>query len=282
MVQTNPGFELSYEFFPPRTDSARQKLGAALSDLQDTAPEFFSVTFGAGGSTRDKTLDTVVDIQQHSPVDACPHMTCVGASIDEIVELLGTYREHGISRVLALRGDQPSGMIGAGDCRHANELIEVIRQHFDNQFTIYVAAYPEAHPDSKSMRSEIEFFVRKMNAGAHCAITQYFFNPDSYFHFVDLCQAQGVEQPIIPGIMPISNFESLVRFSANCGAEIPRWMQKEMASWDGDTEAQRELGVDIVTRLAARLIEHGAPGLHFYTMNQSGLTRRILDNLGMA
>ena len=282
MTRPKQEFELSYEFFPPRTDSARQKLGATLKDLQDTSPEFFSVTFGAGGSTRDKTLDTVVDIQQHSPVDACPHMTCVGASIEEIIELLETYRQHGISRLLALRGDQPSGMIDAGDCRHANELMEVIQHHFGDQFRIYVAAYPEAHPDSKNMRSEIEHFVRKMNTGADSAITQYFYNADSYLHFVDLCAAEGMDKPVIPGLMPISNYESLLRFSNNCGADIPRWIRKSMDTWEGDKEAQRELGIEIVSKLAARLIDQGAPGVHFYTMNQSSLVRRILQNLGMA
>jgi methylenetetrahydrofolate reductase (NADPH) len=272
-------FELSYEFFPPRTESGREKLAATRADLEQCHPGFFSVTFGAGGSTRDKTLETVVDIQQNSPVEACPHMTCVGASIDEIVELLEIYRQNGISRVLALRGDQPSGMIGAGDLRHANELLELIQKRFGDHFTLHVAAYPEAHPDSKNMRNEVNHFVNKMNSGAHSAITQYFFNTDSYFHFVDLCAAKGIDKPIIPGIMPISNFDSLKRFSKTCGADIPRWIRKSMASWDDDADGQRKMGVEIVTGLCAKLIDQGAPGLHFYTMNQSGLTRQILHNL---
>ena len=273
--------ELSYEFFPPRTDTGKEKLRQTRQDLESCRPAFFSVTFGAGGSTRDKTLETVVDIQQDSATDACPHMTCVGANNAEIIELMETYQQHGIQRVLVLRGDLPSGMIGSGECRYANELLELLRHHFADHFTLYVAAYPEAHPDSKNLHAEVEHFVRKMKAGAQAAITQYFYNADSYFHFIDLCQAQGMEQPVYPGIMPIGNFDTLKRFSKTCGAEIPRWIKKSMATYDGDPDSQRQLGVDIVTELSQKLLDGGAPGLHFYTMNQSELTQRILRNLNL-
>jgi methylenetetrahydrofolate reductase (NADPH) len=273
--------ELSYEFFPPRTDAGRETLTQTRRELESRSPEFFSVTFGAGGSTRDKTMETVVDIQQNSPVDACPHLTCVGASNEEVIELLETYREHGIHRLLVLRGDPPSGMVGRGDCNHANELMEVIIDHFSDYFSLLAAAYPEGHPDSKSMQTEVDYFVQKMNTGADAAITQYFYQHQSYVHFMDLCKAKGLDKPVIPGIMPIANFATLKRFSRICGADIPRWIKKSMASYEDDPQSQRELGVDIVTHLCEQLIADGAPGLHFYTMNQSALTCRILDNLGL-
>jgi methylenetetrahydrofolate reductase (NADPH) len=273
--------ELSYEFFPPRTDAGKQTLARTRLELASLSPEFFSVTFGAGGSTRDKTLDTVIDIQQNSPVDACPHITCVGANNDEIIELLEIYQSNNIHRLLVLRGDPPSGMVGMGDCKNAKQLLELVRSHFGDQFILTVAAYPEAHPDAKDLLSDVEYFVQKMNAGADSAITQYFYNNDSYYHFMDLCTARGIEQPVYPGIMPISNFNSLKRFSKQCGAEIPRWIKKSMAAFEDGSESQRQLGLDIVTRQCEQLIENGAPGLHFYTMNQSALTATILQNLNL-
>ncbi len=273
--------ELSYEFFPPRTDAGKETLARTRRDLAELNPAFYSVTFGAGGSTRDKTLETVIDIQQNSEVDACPHITCVGASNDEIIELLEIYRSNDIHRLLVLRGDLPSGMVGMGECKNANQLLELIRSHFGNYFNLTVAAYPEAHPDSRHLLSEVEFFVQKMNAGADAAITQYFYNCDSYYHFMDLCTAQGIQQPVYPGIMPIANFDSLKRFSRQCGAEIPRWIKKSMAAYENNSESQRQLGIEIVTRQCEQLIANGVPGLHFYTMNQSTLTRAILHNLNL-
>ncbi len=278
---SSQALELSYEFFPPRTDAGKQTLARTRLDLAKLNPAFFSVTFGAGGSTRDKTLQTVIDIQQNSDVDACPHITCVGASNDEIIELLEVYRSNDIHRLLVLRGDLPSGMVGMGECKNANQLVELVRSHFGEQFTLTVAAYPEAHPDSRHLMSDVEFFVQKMKAGADSAITQYFYNNDSYFHFMDLCIARGVSQPVYPGIMPIGNFSSLKRFSKQCGAEIPRWIKKSMAAYEDDSESQRQLGLEIVTRQCEQLIANGVPGLHFYTMNQSALTSAILHNLNL-
>jgi methylenetetrahydrofolate reductase (NADPH) len=273
--------ELSYEFFPPRTDAGKQTLVRTRRDLAETNPAFYSVTFGAGGSTRDKTLETVIDIQQNSDVDACPHITCVGANNDEIIELLEIYRSNDIHRLLVLRGDPPSGMVGMGECKNANQLLELVRSHFGDYFNLMVAAYPEAHPDSKNLLSEVDFFVQKMNAGANAAITQYFYNCDSYYHFMDLCTARGIQQPVYPGIMPIANFDSLKRFSKQCGAEIPRWIKKSMAAYENNSESQRQLGIEIVSRHCEQLIASGVPGLHFYTMNQSTLTRAILHNLNL-
>jgi methylenetetrahydrofolate reductase (NADPH) len=278
---TAKALELSYEFFPPRTDAGKETLARTRRDLAELNPAFYSVTFGAGGSTRDKTLETVVDIQQNSEIDACPHITCVGASNDEIIELLQIYRSKDIHRLLVLRGDPPSGMVGMGECKYANQLLELVRSHFGDFFNLMVAAYPESHPDSKHLISEVDYFVQKMNAGADAAITQYFYNCDSYYHFMDLCTARGIEQPVYPGIMPIANFNSLKRFSKQCGAELPRWIKKSMAAYEDDPASQRQLGLEIVTRQCEQLIANGVPGLHFYTMNQSALTRAILHNLNL-
>lgn len=273
--------ELSYEFFPPRTEAGRDKLAVTCKDLEVGRPEFYSVTFGAGGSTRDKTLETVLNIQHNSPVDAAPHITCVGATNAEIIELLDIYKENGINKLVVLRGDLPSGMISAGECKFANELIELIRDQYNDHFSIAAAAYPEAHPDSKNLQSDVEYFSRKMKAGANLAITQYFYNSESYFNFIDLCDQKNISQPIFPGIMPIANFTSLKKFSRQCGADIPRWIKKSMAAYEDDIDSQKELGIEIVTRLCERLIDNGIPGLHFYTMNQSPLTLRILNNLNL-
>ena len=273
---------LSFEFFPPRTDAGKIKLSTTRNELSTLNPEFYSVTFGAGGSTRDNTLETVIDIQQNSPVDACPHLTCVGATNAEILELLKLYKQNGIHRLVVLRGDLPSGMVGMGECKHASDLVELIREHYADHFSIAVAAYPEAHPDSKNMSSEINYFADKMNAGADIAITQYFYNSDSYFQFMDLCEKKNIKQPVYPGIMPIANFDNLKKFSKQCGAEIPRWIKKSMANYDGDIESQRQYGIEIVSQMTEKLIQNGISGLHFYTMNQSALTSAIIKNLNLA
>lgn len=273
--------ELSYEFFPPRTESGKNKLKQTRRELAVLQPDFFSVTFGAGGSTRDNTLETVLDIRNHSEVAACPHITCVGATNAEILELVNTYVDNGINRLVILRGDLASGMVGMGECKHAVDLVQLIRKHFGEHFKIAVAAYPEAHPNARNLLEDIDFFAGKMKAGADFAITQYFYNNDSYFHFMDQCARRNITQPVIPGIMPIANFDSLKNFSKQCGAEIPRWIKKTMAAYENDPESQRQLGIEIVTKMTEELIANNVPGLHFYTMNQSRLTRTILENLNV-
>ncbi|MCP4076214.1 MAG: methylenetetrahydrofolate reductase [NAD(P)H] [Gammaproteobacteria bacterium] len=273
---------LSYEFFPPRTEAGKIKLAETRKQLGSMNPEFYSVTFGAGGSTRDNTLETVIDIQQNSSVDSCPHLTCVGATNAEIIELLEIYKQQGIHRLVVLRGDPPSGMVGMGECKHASDLVQLIRDQFADHFSIAVAAYPEAHPDSKNMSTEINYFADKMNAGADMAITQYFYNTDSFFHFMDLCEKKNITQPVYPGIMPIANFDNLKKFSKQCGAEIPRWIKKSMASYNDDLESQRQYGIEIVSQMTEKLIHNGVSGLHFYTMNQSALTLAILKNLNLS
>lgn len=274
-------FELSYEFFPPRTEAGIAILKKTRGELAslDKKPGFFSVTYGAGGSTRDKTLETVTDIQQNSNIDACPHLTCVGATRAEILELVDQYKQQGIQRLVILRGDLPGGMVGMGEFKNAVDLVRLIREHYGDHFMIAVAAYPEAHPDSKNLLSEMDFFADKMNAGANFAITQYFYNKDSYFHFMDLCEKNNIQQPVIPGIMPISNFTSLKKFSRHCGAEIPRWIKKTLSAYDDDVESQRKHGLEIVTQMTQDLIDNGIPGLHFYTMNQSLLSQSIIKDL---
>ena len=279
---TDQSFNLSFEFFPPRTDAGKEKLVNTWKTLSATRPEFFSVTFGAGGSTRDNTLETVIDIQQNSGVDASPHLTCVGATNHEIIELLEQYQQHDIHRLVVLRGDPPSGMVAMGECKFAIDLVELVRDRFGDYFNIAVAAYPEVHPDSKNLAVEIDYFAAKMKAGANLAITQYFYNTDGYFHFMDECAKKQVEPPVIPGIMPIGNFNSLKKFSRQCGAEIPRWIKKSMANYEDDIESQQQYGVEIVSRMCEKLIDNGVPGLHFYTMNQSRLSLQILQNLNLA
>ena len=279
---TNKKLELSYEFFPPRTDAGRATLTKTRQELAELSPEFFSVTYGAGGSTKANTLETVIDIQHNSPVDAAPHITCVGVTNAELLELLEQYRQQDIRRLVVLRGDLPGGMVAMGECKHAADLVHLIREHFGDHFSIAVAAYPEAHPDAKNLVSDLDHFANKMAAGANFAITQYFYNNDSYFHFMEMCEKKGITQPVMPGIMPISNFASLRKFSRQCGAEIPRWIKKTMDAYEDDPASQRELGLEIVTRMTDELIRNGVPGLHFYTMNQSALVRTIVNNLNLA
>jgi methylenetetrahydrofolate reductase (NADPH) len=277
--ESNMNLEISIEFFPPQTDEGMEKLRTTVTRLAALKPEFFSVTYGAGGSTRDRTLATVMEIAaQGHP--AAPHLSCIGSTRGGVREMLATFTERGIGRIVALRGDLPSGMADAGEFRYANELVKFIRDETGNRFHIEVAAYPEWHPQAKSPRDDLLNFKRKVDAGASSAITQYFYNADAYEHFVEQARALGVTVPIIPGIMPIASFSKLARFSDACGAEIPRWMRRKFESFGDDAESIRSFGLDVVTELCQRLIERGAPGLHFYSMNQANLTLEICRRLG--
>ncbi len=269
----------SIEFFPPKTPEGMDKLRAARAQLAEAMrPEFFSVTFGAGGSTRERTLETVLEIQREGH-EVAPHLSCIGSTRAEIRAILDTYRQHGIRRIVALRGDLPSGMAEPGELRYASELVEFIRRETGDTFHLEVAAYPEIHPQAKSARDDLKHFAHKVKAGADSAITQYFFNADAYFRFVDEARALGVEVPIYPGIMPIGNFSQLARFSDACGADIPRWIRKRMEGYGDDSASVRAFGLDMVTVMCERLLAGGAPGLHFYTLNQAGLTLEIWRRL---
>jgi methylenetetrahydrofolate reductase (NADPH) len=270
----------SFEFFPPKTPEGMDKLRDVRSQLATLHPKFFSVTFGAGGSTRDHSLAAVLDIQ-HAGLEAAPHLSCIGSTRDNIRAILGEYQSNNIRHIVALRGDLPSGMASAGEFRYANELVEFIRNETGDWFNIEVAAYPEVHPQAKSAQDDLLNFKRKMDAGANAAITQYFFNADAYFAFVDDCVKLGVTAPIVPGIMPIGNFSQLARFSDACGAEIPRWMRKKLEAYNDDIDSIRAYGLDVVTALCERLLANNAPGLHFYTMNQSAATMEIWRRLGL-
>jgi len=270
----------SFEFFPPKTAEGIEKLRVTRKQLAQLKPEFFSCTFGAGGSTRDRTLETVVEIQAEGHA-AAPHLSCIGSTQENIREILQTYRAHGIRHVVALRGDLPSGMADPGAFRYAHELVAFIRQETGDWFDIEVAAYPEFHPQAKSAQEDLNAFVRKVQAGASAAITQYFYNADAYFRFVDDCRALGVQIPIVPGIMPITNSTQLARFSDACGAEIPRWIRKRLEGYGDDLEAIRAFGLDVVTDLCDRLLQGGAPGLHFYTLNQAGPCSTIWQRLDL-
>ncbi|MDD5271700.1 MAG: methylenetetrahydrofolate reductase [NAD(P)H] [Methylovulum sp.] len=268
----------SFEFYPPKTEEGAASLQLVHSQLAKLNPDFFSVTFGAGGSTRDKTFDTVVDIQAKG-IAAAPHLSCVASTKANIRTILKEYQDNGISKIVALRGDLPSGMMSAGEFRYANELVEFIRQETGGYFQIHVAAYPEVHPQAVNAATDFQNFKRKVEAGADAAITQYFYNAEAYFYFVDNCEKQGIDIPIVPGIMPINQYTQLFRFSEMCGADIPRWMRKKLESYGDDRASIQAFGVELVTDLCQRLLDNGAPGLHFYTMNQSALTLAILANL---
>jgi methylenetetrahydrofolate reductase (NADPH) len=270
--------ELSIEFFPPQTEEGMVKLRATRAELAVLKPEFFSVTYGAGGSTRERTLAAVREIAAAGS-DAAPHLSCIGSTRQGIREILATYAAQGVRRIVALRGDLPSGMADPGEFRYANELVEFIRAETGDQFRLEVAAYPEWHPQSRSPREDLLNFKRKVDAGADSAITQYFYNADAYEHFVAETAALGVTIPIIPGIMPISGFSKLARFSDACGAEIPRWMRRKFESYGDDAASIRAFGLDVVTELCERLLAKGAPGLHFYSMNQSALTLELCRRL---
>jgi methylenetetrahydrofolate reductase (NADPH) len=268
----------SFEFYPPKTEEGAASLQVVHSKLAELNPDFFSVTFGAGGSTRDKTFDTVVDIQAKG-VAAAPHLSCVASTKDNIRAILKDYQNHGIAKIVALRGDLPSGMMSAGEFRYANELVEFIRQETGDYFQIHVAAYPEVHPQSASGNEDFKNFKRKVEAGADAAITQYFYNAEAYFYFLDSCEKNGIDIPIVPGIMPITQYTQLFRFSEMCGADIPRWMRKRLEGFGDDRASIQAFGLDLVTNLCQRLLDSGAPGLHFYTMNQAAPTLAILENL---
>jgi methylenetetrahydrofolate reductase (NADPH) len=271
--------EISIEFFPPQTPEGIEKLRSTRKALAKLNPSFFSVTYGAGGSTRERTFNVVKEIAAEG-FAAAPHLSCIGSTRNNISEILGDYQAAGIRRIVALRGDLPSGMAETGEFRYANELVEFIRAETGDWFSIEVAAYPEWHPQARSPHDDLQAFARKVKAGANSAITQYFFNADAYFHFVDAAHALGVHVPIIPGIMPIAGFTKLARFSDACGADIPRWMRKKFESYGDDSEAIRAFGLDVITALCEKLIAGGAPGLHFYSMNQSPLTTEICRRLG--
>lgn len=272
----------SFEFFPPKTDAGAVKLRDVTRTLAALKPEYFSVTYGAGGSTRDRSLGTVLEIQRDSGCAAAPHLSCIGDTREELAELLATYKANGIRHIVALRGDLPSGMGAShGELAYAADLVKFIRDTTGDHFHIEVAAYPECHPQAANLATDIQHFVHKVQQGADSAITQYFFNADSYFHFVEAVQKQGVTIPVIPGIMPITNFANLVRFSDACGAEIPRWIRKQVASFGDDNASVHKFGEEVVTQLCEQLLQGGAPGLHFYTMNQAEPTVSLWKNLNL-
>lgn len=271
---------ISIEFFPPQTPEGVEKLRATRAELAKLQPEFFSVTYGAGGSTRERTFAIVREIASEG-FDAAPHLSCIGSTRESIREILAEFKSAGIRRIVALRGDLPSGMAEAGEFRYANELVEFIRAETGSHFSLEVAAYPEWHPQARSPKDDLDAFARKVKAGANSAITQYFYNADAYFHFVDEARALGVDIPIVPGIMPIVGFTKLARFSDACGADLPRWMRKKFESFGDDSDSIRAFGLDLVTELCERLLKGGAPGLHFYSMNQSALTCEICRRLGL-
>lgn len=270
---------VSFEFFPPKSDDAAQKLVAVRERLEASRPEFYSVTYGAGGSTRDRTLDLVLEIQGEGRAVA-PHLSMGSDDPGAVRELVDRYREAGVGRIVALRGDVPSGMGGRSSVHYAAELVALLREHAGDHFKIEVAAYPEVHPDAASPEADVEHFAAKVAAGADEAITQYFYNADAYFDFLERATAAGVAVPIIPGIMPITNVDGLKRFSAACGAEIPRWILLRLEQYRDDGESLRAFGLDVVTALCERLVAGGAPGLHFYTMNQSKQSLELLRRLG--
>ncbi len=268
----------SFEFYPPKTEEGVASLQVVRNKLATLQPDFFSVTFGAGGTTRDKTLETVVDIQS-TGMSAAPHLSCVGSTKDNIRSILKSYQDKGISKIVALRGDLPSGMLSAGEFRYANELVDFIRAETGDYFQIHVAAYPEVHPQANSAAEDFKNFKRKVDAGANAAITQYFYNADAYFYFLDMCEKNGIDIPVVPGIMPITQYAQLFRFSEMCGADIPRWLRKRLEGFGDDKVAVQAFGTELVTNVCQRLLDYGAPGLHFYTMNQSAPTLAILNNL---
>ena len=269
---------VSFEFFPPNTPVGSEKLKTVVRELASIEPEFFSVTYGAGGSTREKTLATVSDIAALG-FEAAPHLSCVGSTREGISEILATYRAQNIHRLVALRGDLPSGTATAGDFRYANELIAFIRETQGRDWFIEVAAYPEYHPQQRYAKRDLQHFADKVKAGANSAITQFFFNPDAYFHFVDEVRALGVTVPIVPGIMPFHNYAKIAQFAARDGIEIPRWVALKMEGFMDDAASIRAFGIDVIARLCERLIAGGAPGIHFYTLNQSALTLEICKRL---
>lgn len=278
MTKKNKADLFSFEFYPPKTEEGAVNLEKVHQELAQLNPDFFSVTFGAGGSTRDKTYDTVVKIQKNG-VSAAPHLSCVASTKENILEILQNYRQHGVSKIVALRGDLPSGMMSAGEFRYANELVEFIRKETGDHFQIHVAGYPDIHPQASCAQTDFDNFKRKVDAGANAVITQYFYNAEAYFYFLDKCEKSGIDIPIVPGIMPITNYSQLFRFSDMCGADIPRWMRKTLEGFGDDRESIVAFGEDVVSKLCQELLDNGAPGLHFYTMNQAKPTLAVWNNL---
>ena len=274
----SPAF--SFELFPPQTPQGIEKLKLTRRELAQFNPKFFSVTFGAGGSTRERTLDTVLEIQAEGHVVA-PHLSCIGSTQQNIREIVEKYYHAGIRHIVALRGDVRARTAQAGEFHYASELGNYIRQEFGDAFHIEVAAYPEYHPQARSAQADFENFKRKIDMGANSAITQYFYNADAYFHFVDSCESAGLNIPIVPGIMPINKFSQLVRFSDTCGAEIPRWIRRRLEGYGDDAASIQSFGLDVVTQLCERLLQAGAPGLHFYTLNSANLTSIIWQRLNL-
>ncbi|MDZ7923645.1 MAG: methylenetetrahydrofolate reductase [NAD(P)H] [Marinagarivorans sp.] len=271
---------ISFEFFPPKTDIGREKLINVHNELAKFEPSFFSVTYGAGGSTRDNTKGIVKTLTQAGSAVA-PHLSFGGDNDESMIALLNEYKTMGINRIVALRGDMPSGMGGASQMVYANQLVEFIRKHTGDHFHLEVAAYPETHPEAKSYDSDIHFLKMKFDAGANSAITQYFYNPDAYFYFLDACLAAGIDAPIYPGIMPITNYQNLARFSNNCGAEIPRWMRKRLEAYGDDAESIKAFGIEMASELCQVLLENDAPGLHFYSMNTVEPTATLIREIGL-
>ncbi len=279
MSQTR-SHSFSFEFFPTKTDAGHEKLLATARRLAEYKPDFFSCTYGAGGSTRDRTLNTVLQLDGEVKVSTAPHLSCVGDTKAELRELLNIYRDAGIQRIVALRGDLPSGMgMASGELRYANELVEFIRAETGDHFHIEIAAYPEMHPQARHFEDDLANFVRKAKAGADSAITQYFFNADCYFYFVERVRKLGVDMPIVPGIMPITNYSKLARFSDACGAEIPRWVRKQLEAYGDDIESIQAFGTQVITEMCEKLLAGGAPGLHFYTLNQAEPSLAVWENL---
>ena len=272
--------QISYEFFPPQTETGRTRLIETAEALAATDPAYFSVTYGAGGSTRTRTYETVVKLMENGMTTA-PHLSWGDDSESTLLSLIEKYRELGVTDMVALRGDPPSGIGSTAHIRRAHSLVNLIRRHFGNTFNLYVAAYPETHPDAISPEGDIRFLREKIESGANGCITQYFFNADSYFYFIDRCRSHGIETPIVPGIMPITNYEGLVKFSDGCGADIPRWIRTRLAHLADNPEDLLAFGIEVVTNLCERLLNGGAPGIHFYTLNKPHASVQIARNLGL-
>lgn len=272
---------ISFEFFPTKTEVGAEKLRGVHKELQLLNPDFFSTTYGAGGSTRERTLAAINDFNGQG-AEVAPHLSCIGDDKARIAELLDLYKSIGIRRIVALRGDLPSGQVGLGELPYAQDLVRFIREHSGDHFNIEVAAYPEMHPQADNFDRDIQHFVEKVQAGANSAITQFFFNSDAYFNFVDRLQKLGVDTPIAPGIMPITNASNLIRFADGTGAEIPRWIRKQLQAYGDDAQSIKAFGHEVVHNLCERLIQGGAPSLHFYTMNQTEATKQLVKDLGLA
>lgn len=272
--------KFSCEFFPPKTEQGNKNLLITAKLLKkEMDPEFFSVTFGAGGSTRETTFNAVSAIKKQTGCEVAPHLSCIGSSKQQLTEILDDYKQQDISRIVTLRGDMPSGTVSQSDFNHANELVRFIRENYNDQFHLEVAAYPETHPQAETATKDLLNFKNKVHAGADSAITQYFYNIDSYFYFIDSCEKMGLDLPIIPGIMPITNFSNLARFSDMCGADIPQWLRRKLIAYADDTDAIKDFGAEFVSSMCEKLLDMGAPGLHFYSMNQAEATLRIWNNI---